>query len=437
MSKKTIRDIDLAGKRVVMRVDFNVPMAKDGSGKITDDTRIQAELPSINYILDKGASLVLMSHLGRPKGVKPGAAPNPDNAAFTLKPAADRLAELIGREVKFAPDCLAADAAVAALKPGEVLLLENTRFYKAEDGKVKKDDDKKGIHLTEEEYQEKKAALKAARKEMAKKLASYGEIYVNDAFGTAHRAHASTAVIADYLKPAVSGFLMEKELKFLGDAVNNPVRPFVAILGGAKVSDKLAVVKNLLQKVDTLVIGGGMAYTFKKALGLKIGTSLCEDEQVAYCKEMLAAAAAKGVKILLPVDNVIADKFPETKDASDIRMELCEGDIPDGWMGLDIGPKSVALFAEAIKGAKTVVWNGPMGCFEFAPLAKGTFGVCDAVATVKPNGGTSIIGGGDSVSAVKKSGKAADMTHISTGGGASLEFLEGKELPGVAALEDA
>ena len=437
MSKKTIRGIDLAGKRVVMRVDFNVPMAKDGSGKITDDTRIQAALPSINYILDKGASLVLMSHLGRPKGVKPGAAPNPDNAAFTLKPAADRLAELIGREVKFAPDCLAADAAVAALKPGEVLLLENTRFYKAEDGKVKKDDDKKGIHLTEEEYQEKKAALKAARKEMAKKLASYGEIYVNDAFGTAHRAHASTAVIADYLKPAVSGFLMEKELKFLGDAVNNPVRPFVAILGGAKVSDKLAVVKNLLQKVDTLVIGGGMAYTFKKALGLKIGTSLCEDEQVAYCKEMLAAAAAKGVKILLPVDNVIADKFPETKDASDIRMELCEGDIPDGWMGLDIGPKSVALFAEAIKGAKTVVWNGPMGCFEFAPLAKGTFGVCDAVATVKPNGGTSIIGGGDSVSAVKKSGKAADMTHISTGGGASLEFLEGKELPGVAALEDA
>ena len=430
MSKKTIRDIDLAGKRVVMRADFNVPMAKDGSGKITDDTRIQAALPSIKYILDKGASLVLMSHLGRPKGK--GFEPE-----FTLKPVADRLAELIGREVKFAPDCMGADEIAAALKPGEVVLLENTRFYKAEDGKVKKDDDKKGIHLTEEEYQEKKAALKAARKDMAKKLASYGNVYVNDAFGTAHRAHASTAVIADYLKPAVSGFLMEKELKFLGDAVDNPVRPFVAILGGAKVSDKLAVVKNLLQKVDTLIIGGGMAYTFKKALGIKIGTSLCEDEQVAYCKEMLDAAKAKGVKILLPVDNVIADKFPETKDASDIKIELCEGDIPDGWMGLDIGPKSVALFSEAIKGAKTVVWNGPMGCFEFAPLAKGTFGVCDAVATVKPNGGTSIIGGGDSVSAVKKSGKAADMTHISTGGGASLEFLEGKELPGVAALEDA
>ena len=430
MSKKTIRDIDLAGKRVVMRADFNVPMAKDGSGKITDDTRIQAALPSIKFILEKGASLVLMSHLGRPKGK--GFEPE-----FTLKPVAERLAELIGREVKFAPDCMAADGIAASLKPGEVVLLENTRFYKAEDGKVKKDDDKKGIHLTEEEYQEKKAALKAARKDLAKKLASYGNVYVNDAFGTAHRAHASTAVIADYLKPAVSGFLMEKELKFLGDAVDNPVRPFVAILGGAKVSDKRAGVKNLLQKVDTLIIGGGMAYTFKKALGMKIGTSLCEDEQVAYCKEMLDTAAAKGVKILLPVDNVIADKFPETKDASDIKMEICEGDIPDGLMGLDIGPKSVALFSEAIKGAKTVVWNGPMGCFEFAPLAKGTFGVCDAVATVKPNGGTSIIGGGDSVSAVKKSGKAAEMTHISTGGGASLEFLEGKELPGVAALEDA
>ena len=430
MSKKTIRDIELTGKRVVMRVDFNVPMAKDGSGKITDDTRIQAALPSIKYILDKGASLVLMSHLGRPKGK--GFEPE-----FTLKPAAERLAELIGREVKFAPDCMAADDAVAALKPGEVLLLENTRFYKAEDGKVKKDDEKKGIHLTDEEYKAKKAELKEKRIAMAKKLSSYGDVYVNDAFGTAHRAHASTAVIADYLRPAVSGFLLEKEIKFLGDAVDNPVRPFVAILGGAKVSDKLAVVRNLLQKVDTLIIGGGMAYTFKKALGMKIGTSLCEDEQVAYCKEMLDTAAAKGVKILLPVDNVIADKFPETKDASDIRMEICEGDIPDGWMGLDIGPKSVALFSEAIRGAKTVVWNGPMGCFEFAPLAKGTFGVCEAVATVKANGGTSIIGGGDSVSAVKKSGRAAEMTHISTGGGASLEFLEGKELPGVAALDNA
>ena len=429
MAKKTLRDIDLNGKRVVMRVDFNVPMAKDGSGTITDDTRVQAALPSIKYVLENGASLVLMSHLGRPKG-------KGYEADFSLKPVAEHLSKLLGKPVAFAPDCMAADDIVSALKPGDVCLLENTRFYKAEDGKVKKDDEKKGIHLTEEEYQAKKAELKAKRQEMAKKLASYGDVYANDAFGTAHRAHASTAVIADYLQPAVSGFLLEKEIKFLGDAVEHPVRPFVAILGGAKVSDKLAVVKNLLNKVDTLIIGGGMAYTFKKAQGLKVGASLCEDEQLGYAKEMLEAAKAKGINFLLPVDNVIADKFPAEKDASDIQMKVCEGDIPDGWMGLDIGPKTVELFSEAIKTAKTVVWNGPMGCFEFAPLAKGTFGVCDAVATVKANGGTSIIGGGDSVSAVKKSGKAAEMTHISTGGGASLEYLEGKTLPGVAALND-
>ena len=429
MAKMTLRDVDLAGKRVVMRVDFNVPMAKDGSGKITDDTRVQAALPSIQYVLEKGASLVLMSHLGRPKG-------KGYEAEFSLKPVAEHLATCLGKPVAFAPDCMAADEIVQALKPGEVCLLENTRFYKAEDGKVKKDDEKKGIHLTEEEYQAKKAELKAKRQEMAQKLASYGDIYANDAFGTAHRAHASTAVIADYLKPAVSGFLLEKEIKFLGDAVENPVRPFVAILGGAKVSDKLAVVKNLLNKVDTLVVGGGMAYTFLKAKGMAVGKSLCEDEQLGYAKEMLAAAEAKGVKFLLPIDSVVADKFPAEKDASDIQTQVVEGDIPDGWMGLDIGPKSIALFSEAVKAAKTVVWNGPMGCFEFAPLAKGTFGVCDAVACVKANGGVSIIGGGDSVSAVKKSGKAAEMTHISTGGGASLEFLEGKVLPGVAALSD-
>ncbi len=429
MAKKTLRDIDLAGKRVVMRVDFNVPMAKDGSGKITDDTRIVAALPSIKYVLEQGASLVLMSHLGRPKG-------KGYEAEFSLKPVAEELSRQLGKPVAFAPDCMAADDVVAALKPGEVCLLENTRFYKAEDGKVKKDDDKKGIHLTEEEYQAKKAELKEKRIAMAKKLASYGDVYANDAFGTAHRAHASTAVIADYLQPAVSGFLLEKEIKFLGDAVENPVRPFVAILGGAKVSDKLKVIKNLLNKVDTLIVGGGMAYTFKKAQGMKVGASLCEDDQLAYAKEMLDAAAAKGIKFLLPVDNVVANKFPAEKDASDITMKVTEGDIEDGWMGLDIGPKTVALFSEAIKSAKTVVWNGPMGCFEFAPLAKGTFGVCDAVATVKANGGLSIIGGGDSVSAVKKSGKAAEMSHISTGGGASLEYLEGKVLPGVAALND-
>ncbi len=436
MAKKTLRDVELAGKRVLMRVDFNVPMAKDGSGKITDDTRIVAALPSIKYVLEQGASLVLMSHLGRPKGVKLGAAPNPDNAAFTLKPVAEELAKQLGRPVAFAPDCMAADEIVAAMKPGDVTLLENTRFYKAEDGKVKKDDEKKGIHLTEEEYQTKKAELKEMRAAMAKKLASYGDVYCNDAFGTAHRAHASTAVVADYLRPAVSGFLLEKEIKFLGDAVENPVRPFVAILGGAKVSDKLKVIKNLLNKVDTLIVGGGMAYTFLKAQGMKVGASLCEDDQLGYAKEMLDAAAAKGIKFLLPVDNVVADKFPAEKDASDITMKVTEGDIEDGWMGLDIGPKTIELFSEAVKAAKTVVWNGPMGCFEFAPLAKGTFGVCDAVATVKANGGMSIIGGGDSVSAVKKSGKAAEMSHISTGGGASLEYLEGKVLPGVAALDE-
>ena len=429
MAKKTLRDVDLAGKRVLMRVDFNVPMAKDGSGTITDDTRIVAALPSIKYVLEQGASLVLMSHLGRPKG-------KGYEAEFSLKPVADALAKQLGRPVAFAPDCLAADDIVQAMKPGDVTLLENTRFYKAEDGKVKKDDDKKGIHLTEEEFQAKKAELKEKRAAMAKKLASYGDVYCNDAFGTAHRAHASTAVVADYLRPAVSGFLLEKEIKFLGDAVENPVRPFVAILGGAKVSDKLKVIKNLLGKVDTLIVGGGMAYTFKKAQGMRVGASLCEDDQLAYAKEMLDAAAAKGIKFLLPVDNVVANKFPAEKDASDIEMKVTEGDIEDGWMGLDIGPKTIALFSDAVKAAKTVVWNGPMGCFEFAPLAKGTFGVCDAVATVKANGGLSIIGGGDSVSAVKKSGKAAEMSHISTGGGASLEYLEGKVLPGVAALDD-
>ena len=429
MAKKTLRDVDLAGKRVLMRVDFNVPMAKDGSGTITDDTRIVAALPSIKYVLEQGASLGLMSHLGRPKG-------KGYEAEFSLKPVADALAKQLGRPVAFAPDCLAADDIVQAMKPGDVTLLENTRFYKAEDGKVKKDDDKKGIHLTEEEFQAKKAELKEKRAAMAKKLASYGDVYCNDAFGTAHRAHASTAVVADYLRPAVSGFLLEKEIKFLGDAVENPVRPFVAILGGAKVSDKLKVIKNLLGKVDTLIVGGGMAYTFLKAKGQKVGASLCEDDQLAYAKEMLDAAAAKGIKFLLPVDNVVANKFPAEKDASDVTLKVTEGDIEDGWMGLDIGPKTIALFSDAVKAAKTVVWNGPMGCFEFAPLAKGTFGVCDAVATVKANGGLSIIGGGDSVSAVKKSGKAAEMSHISTGGGASLEYLEGKVLPGVAALDD-
>ena len=413
MNKKTLKDVDLKGKRVVMRVDFNVPIKE---GVIADDTRVRAALPSIRYILDAGASLVLMSHLGRPKE-------NGYEEAFSLKPVGEHLSKLLGKPVGFAPDCLAADAQVAALKPGEVLLLENTRFYKQEQAKAKK---KEG--MTDEEVKAKKAELKVAQKEMAKKLASYGELFVNDAFGTAHRAHASTAVICQYLPTSVAGFLLEKEIQYLGNAVEHPVRPFVAILGGAKVSDKLAVVRNLLDKVDTLIIGGGMAYTFLKAQGHTVGNSLCEEDQVGYAKEMLDKAAANGKKLLLPVDNVAADKFAE-----DAATQVVGADIPDGWMGLDIGPETVKLYAEAIKGAKTVVWNGPMGCFEMAPFAAGTYGVCAAVAE---SGATSIIGGGDSVRAVNKSGLDDKMTHISTGGGASLEYLEGKELPGVAALSD-
>ena len=413
MNKKTLRDVELAGKRVVMRVDFNVPIKE---GVISDDTRVRAALPSIQYVLENGASLVLMSHLGRPKE-------KGYEEAFSLKPVGEHLAKLLGKPVAFAADCLAADAEVAALKPGEVLLLENTRFYKQEQAKVKKSDD-----MTDEELKAKKAELKEKQKEMAKKLASYGDLFVNDAFGTAHRAHASTAVICKYVPVSVAGFLMEKEIQYLGNAVEHPVRPFVAILGGAKVSDKLAVVNNLLDKVDTLIVGGGMAYTFLKAQGHTVGASLCEDDQLGYAKEMLDKAAAAGKKFLLPVDNVAADKF-----AADAATQVVGADIPEGWMGLDIGPETVKLYAAAIKDAKTVVWNGPMGCFEMAPFAAGTYGVCQAVAD---SGATSIIGGGDSVSAVNKSGLAPKMTHISTGGGASLEYLEGKELPGVAALSD-
>ena len=416
MNKKTLRDIDLKGKRVVMRVDFNVPVKE---GVIKDDTRIKGALASINYVLEQGGSLVLMSHLGRPdeKGI---------TGDTTLKTVAAYLSNILGKEVAFAEDCGDADAKVAAMKPGDVLMLENTRYHKEEQAKRKQKDGE-----SEEDFKAAKAALKEQQKELAKKLASYGDVYCNDAFGTAHRAHASTAVITKYIGTSVAGFLMEKEIEYLGNAVENPVRPFVAILGGAKVSDKLAVVKNLLNKVDTLIIGGGMAYTFLKAMGHQIGNSLCEDDQLEYAKEMLASAKEKGVNFLLPIDTVAADKFD-----AEANTQIVDQDIPEGWMGLDIGPKTVALYADAIKAAKTVVWNGPMGVFEMEKFNKGTFDVCAAVAEVKANGGISIIGGGDSVAAVNKSGLAPKMSHISTGGGASLEFLEGKELPGVAALND-
>ena len=415
MNKLTLRDIDLKGKKVVMRVDFNVPIKE---GVIKDDTRVQGALPSIKYVLEQGGSLVLMSHLGRPdeKGI---------TADTTLKPVAAYLEKLLGKSVVFVDDCAAADAAVAAMQPGDIVMLENTRYYKEEQAKCKQ---KEGED--DAAFKARKAELKEKQQVLAKKLASYGDIFCNDAFGTAHRAHASTAVIAKYMPTSVAGFLMEKEIAFLGNAVNNPVRPFVAILGGAKVSDKLAVVRNLLTKVDTLIIGGGMAYTFLKAKGVEIGKSLCEEDQIEYAKEMIADAEKRGVKLLLPVDNIAADKFdPEANTQTVVA-------VPADWMGLDIGPETVKLYAEAIKDAKTVVWNGPMGCFEMEKFANGTMGVCAAVAEVKANGGVSIIGGGDSVAAVNKSGMAAKMSHISTGGGASLEFLEGKELPGVAALTD-
>ena len=417
MNKKTLKDIALQGKRVVMRVDFNVPI-KDGV--IKDDTRIKGALPSINYVLEQGGSLVLMSHLGRPdeKGI---------TGDTTLKIVADYLSKMINKDIVFVDDCAKADDAVAAMKPGDIVMLENTRYHKEEQAKCKQ---KEGE--ADDAFAARKAELKAQQKVLAEKLASYGDVYCNDAFGTAHRAHASTAVICKYMNgPCVAGFLMEKELAYLGNAVENPVRPFVAILGGAKVSDKLAVVKNLLNKVDTLIIGGGMAYTFLKAQGHEVGSSLCEMDQLDYANEMIATAKARGVNLLLPVDNIAADKFD-----AEANTQVVDADIPAGWMGLDIGPKTIALYSEAIKSAKTVVWNGPMGCFEMAKFADGTFGVCKAVAEVKAAGGISIIGGGDSVAAVNKSGQAAAMSHISTGGGASLEFLEGKELPGVAALND-
>ena len=391
-NKMSVKDIDVAGKKVLVRCDFNVPLKE---GVITNDKRIVAALPTIKYLKENGAKVILCSHLGRPKGEW--------LPEFSLAPVAKRLSELLECEVRMSKDVIGEDAKdiSATLKEGEVALLENVRYYKEETKNAP---------------------------EFAKELASLAEIFVNDAFGTAHRAHASTTGVADYI-PAVCGFLIQKEIDVMGKALDNPVRPFVAVLGGAKVSDKIGVITNLLEKVDTLIVGGAMAYTFLKAEGHSVGISLCEEDKLELASELLAKAKEKGVSLLLPVDHIAADKFDENAEPVAVDGK----DIPEGLMGMDIGAKSVELFKEAVKNAKTVIWNGPMGVFEFKTFAGGTFAVAEAIAETDC---ISIIGGGDSVAAVTKLGFADKMTHISTGGGASLEFLEGLELPGIAALNE-
>ena len=392
-NKKTIYDVDVKGKKVLLRCDFNVPQDKE-TGEITSDKRIVAAIPTIKYLLENGAAVISCSHLGKPKGEW--------KTKLTLAPVAKRLSELLGQEVIFASDIIGEDAQAkaAALQPGQIMLLENLRFDIRE---------------------EKNGA------DFAKALADMADLFVSDAFGTVHRAHASTAGVAAYL-PAYSGLLVNKELSIMGKALDDPKRPFVAVLGGAKVSDKINVINNLLEKADTIIIGGGMAYTFKKAQGYEIGTSLLEADRLDYAREMVEKAAAKGVKFLLPVDNLCAAEF-----SAEAEPVLVEGNIPANLMGMDIGPKTVELFAEAVKGAGTIVWNGPMGVFEFDKFAGGTKAMAKALAE---SGAVTIVGGGDSAAAVEKLGFADKITHISTGGGASLEFLEGKELPGVACLQD-
>ena len=395
LNKKTIEDINVCGKKVLVRCDFNVPL-KDGI--ITDENRLNGAMPTIKYLVDNGAKVILCSHLGKPKGeAKP---------ELSLAPVAKRLSEMLGNEVVFAADENVvgenAKSAVEKMENGDVVLLENTRYRKEET-------------KNEENF--------------SKELASLAEIFVNDAFGTAHRAHCSTVGAGEFLEERACGYLIQKELKFLGEAVANPVRPFTAILGGAKVSDKIAVIEQLLEKVDNIIIGGGMSYTFLKALGYEIGTSLVEEDRVEYAKEMMSKAEAKGVKFLLPIDNAVADKF------ADVEPVITEGaNIPEGFMGLDIGPKTIELYVNTVNESKTIVWNGPMGVFEFENFNKGTLAVAKAMADLTD--ATTVIGGGDSAAAVNQLGFGDKMTHVSTGGGASLEFLEGKELPGIVALDN-
>ncbi len=394
MNKKSIRDIDVAGKKVLARCDFNVPQDKDGS--ITDENRIVAALPTIKYLIDNGAKLILSSHLGRPKGTF--------DMKYTLAPVAKRLSEHLGKEVILTKDAIGDEtkATVNAMKDGDVVLLENIRFYKEEE----KNDP-----------------------EFSKQLASLAEIYVNDAFGTAHRAHSSTEGVAKFI-PAVCGFLIEKEIKIIGGALDAPVRPFAAILGGAKVSDKIGVINNLLDKVDTLIIGGGMAGTFFKAQGYNVGNSLCENDKVDLAKELMQKAKDKGVNLLLPIDGIIGDAFSADANSQEVDIDK----IPDGWSVYDIGAKTIKLFNDALSAAKTIIWNGPVGVFEFDKFANGTKALAEKLATLSD--ATTIIGGGDTAAAIEKFGLADKMTHISTGGGASLEYMEGIVLPGIAALQD-
>ena len=394
MDKKSIKDIEVKGKKVFCRVDFNVPM--DENQNITNDTRIRATLPTINYLLDNGAAVILACHVGRPTEAR--------EPKFSTKPIQARLAELLGKEVKWAPDCVGPDAekAAADLKPGEVLLLENLRYHKQE----KKNDP-----------------------EFAKQLASLADLAVDDAFGVSHRAHASNVGVTQYLE-TVAGFLMEKEINYIGKTLEAPQRPFVAIIGGAKVSDKIDVISNMIDKVDTIIIGGGMAHTFDAAKGLPIGDSLCEPDKYDLARDLLAKAEKKGVKVVLPLDVVVADKF-----AADANNKIVDVDkVEDGWQALDSGPKTSAEYTKALEGAKTVIWNGPMGVFEFDAFAKGTEAVAKAVAKATDEGAISIVGGGDSIAALKKTGLTEKISHVSTGGGATLEFLEGKVLPGIDAI---
>lgn len=394
MNKKTIRDVDVTNKKVLVRCDFNVPLDKE-TGKITNDLRIVAALPTIKYLLENNAKVILCSHLGKPKGeIKP---------ELSLKPVANRLSEYLGFEVKFSKDIVGENAKELSkeLKPGKAILLENVRF----DPREEKND-----------------------KEFSKELASLAEIYVNDAFGTAHRAHSSTVGVAEFL-PAVCGFLIEKEVEMLGDNLNNPERPFVAILGGAKVSDKIKVIENLLEKVDSIIIGGGMTYTFLKAMGYEIGNSICELDRIDIAKETIEKAEKKGVKLLFPIDTVCGKEF--SNEAETIIVDSKE--IPKGWQGLDIGPKAIEEFTQVLKNAKTVIWNGPLGVFEFEKFAKGTNAIAKVLSEINA---ITIVGGGDSVAAVEKGGFSDKITHISTGGGATLEYLEGKELPGIECLEN-